>query len=141
MWRSHILVYICAVPFGLASDSQAALKAVKRCPSKSTHLRRLQGVSSAWLHKVTQKLEEVTLEWIPGEDNVADLFTKRMQLRKFIKRLALLGVDYRLGCIDGPLSGKRLPCGKVMSLPAERMRHGESCFTRGNWRRARGQSG
>ena len=93
------------MPFGLASDSQAALKAVKRCPSKSTHLRRLQGVSSAWLHEVTQKLEEVTLEWIPGEDNV-DLFTKRMQPRKFIKRLALLGVDYRLGCIDGPPSWK-----------------------------------
>ena len=29
----------------LASDSQAALKAAKKCPSKSAHLRRLQGVS------------------------------------------------------------------------------------------------
>ena len=76
--------------------------------------------------RITQKLEEVTLEWIPGEDNVADLFMKRMQLRKFIKRLALLGVDYRLGCIDGPLSGKRLPCGEVMSLPAERERQVEN---------------
>ena len=94
------------MPFGLASDSQAALKAVKKCPSKSAHLRRLQGVSSAWLHKVTQKLEEVTLEWIRGEDNAADLFTKRIQLSKFIKRLALLGVDYPLGCIDGPPSWK-----------------------------------
>ena len=84
------------MPFVLASDSQAALKAVKRCPSKSARLRRLQGVSSAWLHKVTQKLEEVTLDWIHGEDNAADLFTKRVQLSEFIKRLALLGVDYRL---------------------------------------------
>ena len=75
------------------TDSEAGYKAVQKgFWAKLAHLRRMHAVSVAWLSDVV-KNGYVSLEWVSGEKNAADVFTKFMERKEFEAKLRLLDVE------------------------------------------------
>ena len=60
--------------------------------AKLAHLRKMHTVSVAWLSDVVRN-GYVSLEWVSGEKNAADVFTKFMERKEFEAKLRLLDVE------------------------------------------------
>jgi hypothetical protein len=82
------------LPFEIKCDNNAAITLMKNASSHSC--MKHTDIKHHWIHEAV-KVGDITVNYIPTEDNIANLFMKALPRPQFEKLVKMMGLHSKAG--------------------------------------------